>query len=112
MNVAGFRSRLPTAFLLSGLVAATIVLLEPTKSAVSNWSDIGIGFSELFAKLAVPFAITFLCTGTLAALLTAAAPRRATPIFVALYVALWAQGNLFVWEYGCLLYTSPSPRDS
>jgi hypothetical protein len=67
------------AFLLGGLVAATIVLLEPAKSAVSNWSDIGIGFSELFAKLAVPFAIAFFCMATLAALMTAAAPRRAAP---------------------------------
>jgi hypothetical protein len=88
------------AFLLGGLVTATIVLLEPAKSAVSNWSDIGIGFSELFAKLAVPFAIAFFCMATLAALMTAAAPRRAIPMLVALYVALWAQGNLFIWEYG------------
>jgi hypothetical protein len=81
-------------------LAATVALLEPVKSAVSNWNEIGIGFSELFAGLAVPFGITFVGIAAFAVLLTAVAPRRAVPILIALYVALWAQGSLFVWEYG------------
>jgi hypothetical protein len=95
-----FRSQLPAALLLSALLAATIALIEPAKSAIGNWSEIGIGFAELLARLAVPFAVAFFAIATFAVLLAAAAPRRAIPMLVALYVALWAQGSLFVWEYG------------
>ncbi len=100
MTSTRFRSRLPAALLLSGLLAATFTLLEPAKSAVSNWSEIVIGFAELLTRLAVPFAAAWFAIATLAVLLVALAPRRGLPVLVALYVALWAQGNLFVWEYG------------
>ena len=95
-----FRSQLPAALLLSALLAATIALIEPTKSAIGNWSEVEIGFSTLLAKLATPFAAAFVGIAAFAVLLTAVAPRRAVPILAALYVALWAQGSLFVWEYG------------
>ena len=95
-----FRSELPAALMLSGLLVATVVLLEPTKSAVANWIEISLGFSELLGWLAVPSAIGFLVVATLAALSIAFAPRRAVPVLVAIYVALWAQGSLFVWDYG------------
>jgi hypothetical protein len=95
-----FRSQLPAALLLSVLLAATIALIEPAKSAIGNWSEIDIGFSELLARLAAPFAVALFAIATFAVLLTAVAPRRAIPMLVALYVALWAQGSLFVWEYG------------
>ena len=88
------------AFLLSGLLAATFTLLEPAKSAVSNWSEITIGFEDLATRLAVPFAVAYLAIATLAVLLIALAPRRGLPVLVALYVSLWAQGSLFLWEYG------------
>ncbi len=95
-----FRSQLPAAFLLSGLLAATIALLEPLKSALRNWNEIGINFSELFASLAVPFAVAFFAIAILAVLLLAVAPRRAVPVLVVLCVGLCAQANWFVWEYG------------
>lgn len=95
-----FRSELPVALVLSGLLVATVVLLEPTKGAVANWTEIGLGFSELLGWLAVPSAIGFLMVAALAALSIAFAPRRAVPVLVAVYVALWAQGSLFVWDYG------------
>jgi hypothetical protein len=95
-----FRSQLPAALLLSALLAATIALIEPAKSAIGNWSEIGIGISTLLARLATPFAAAFVGIAAFAVLLTAVAPRRAVPILAALYVALWAQGSLLVWEYG------------
>ena len=64
MALDSFRSRLPAALLLSGLLAATITLFEPAKSAVSNWNEIGIGFSELLARLAVPFAVACFAIAT------------------------------------------------
>ena len=95
-----FRSQLPAALLLSALLAATIALIEPAKSAIGNWSEIGIGISTLLARLATPFAAALVGIAAFAVLLTAVAPRRAVPILAALYVALWAQGSLLVWEYG------------
>ena len=95
-----FCSELPVALVLSGLLVATVMLLEPTKSAVANWIEIGLGFSELLGWLAVPAAIGFLVVAALAALSIAFAPRRTVPVLVAVYVALWAQGSLFVWDYG------------
>ena len=50
------RSQLPAALLLSALLAATITLIEPAKSAIGNWSEIGIGISTLLARLVTPFA--------------------------------------------------------
>ena len=94
------RTRLPTVLLLSGLLAATIVLLEPAKSAVGNWNDIVIGFSELFAKLAMPFGVAFVAIAAPALLFTVVAPRRSIPVLVALYAMFWAQGSLFVSNYG------------
>ena len=76
------------------------MLFEPTKSAISNWSEIVIGFSELLAWLAVPFVVAFFGIVFVSVLLVAIAPHHVVPILVALYVALWAQGSLFVWEYG------------
>ena len=71
-----FRLRLPAALLLGGLLAATITLIEPAKSAIGNWSEIGVGFSELLTRLALPFAVAFLAAATFAVLLMAAAPRH------------------------------------
>ena len=99
-DLAPFRSRLSALLLVSGLLAATITLIEPAKSAITNWSEIAIGFEELLARLALPFAVTFLAIATLAIVLNALAPRRGLALLVALYVALWAQANLFVWKYG------------
>ncbi len=96
------RSQLPAALLLSTLLAATITLIEPAKSAIGNWSEIGIGISTLLARLVTPFVAALAVIAAFDALLTVVAPRRAVPILVALYVALWAQGSLFVWEYGTL----------
>ena len=100
MTMTPYGSRLPRVLLLSGLLVATVVLLEPVKSAVWNWNQIGLGFSELLARLVVPFSVAFLAIAALAALLLAVAPRRSIPVLVALYVALWAQGSLFLWDYG------------
>ncbi len=94
------RSQLPAALLLSALLAATITLIEPAKSAIGNWSEIGIGISTLLARLVTPFAVALAGIAAFAVFLTVVAPRRAVPILAALYVALWAQGSLFVWEYG------------
>ncbi len=94
------RSQLPAALLLSALLAATIALIEPAKSAIGNWSEIGIGISTLLARLVTPFAVALAGIAAFAVFLTVVAPRRAVPILAALYVALWAQGSLFVWEYG------------
>jgi hypothetical protein len=95
-----FRSKLPMVLLLSGLLAATIALFEPIKSAIWNWSEISLGFEALLARLALPFAGAWLGIAGVAALSSAAAPNRAISVLVALCVALWAQGNLFVWSYG------------
>ncbi len=95
-----FRSKLPMVLLLSGLLAATIALLEPVKSAVWNWSEINLGFEALFARLALPFAVAWLGIAGVSTLAIAVAPRRVISVLVALYVALWAQGNWFVWSYG------------
>lgn len=95
-----FRSELPVALMLSGLLVATVVLLEPTKSAAANWIEIDLGFLEFLGWLAMPFAIGFLAVAAVAALSIAFAPRRTVPVLVAVYVALWAQGSLFVWDYG------------
>jgi hypothetical protein len=100
VNADRFRSQMPTVMLLSGLLAATIALLEPFKSAVSNWNEIGISFAFLLSKLAIPFGLIFCSIAALATVLAAIAPRRAIPILLALYVGLWAQGNLFIWSYG------------
>jgi hypothetical protein len=100
MSENRFRSQLPTALLLSALLAATIALVEPAKSAIGNWSEIGIGISTLLARLAMPFAAVFVGIAAFAVLLTVVVPRHAVPILAALYVALWAQGSLFVWGYG------------
>jgi hypothetical protein len=86
--------------MLSGLVVATIVLIEPTKSAVANWIEIDLGFLELLGWLSLPSAIGFLAVTAVAALSIAFVPRYAIPVLVAIYVVLWAQGNLFVWNYG------------
>jgi len=88
------------ALLIGGLLVATVVLLEPSKSAVGNWNEVSLGFSELLAWLALPAAIGCLGAVALAVLSIAFAPRRTVPLLVALYVALWAQGSLFVWDYG------------
>jgi hypothetical protein len=88
------------ALMLSGLLVATVVLLEPTKSAVANWIEIDLGFLELLSWLAVPSAIGFLGVATVTASAVAFAPQRAVPVLVAVYVALWAQGSLWVWDYG------------
>ncbi len=95
-----FRSKLPIVLLLSGLLAATIALLEPVKSAVWNWNEINLGFEALLARLAPPFAVVWLGIAGVSMLAIAIAPRRVISVLVALYVALWAQGNWFVWSYG------------
>lgn len=99
-ELAPSRSRRSATLVVSGLLAATITLLEPAKSAVSNWSEVGIGFEELLARLVVPFVAVYFAIAALAVPLNALAPRRGIPLLVAVYVALWAQGNLFVWDYG------------
>jgi hypothetical protein len=98
--MTSFRHQMRTALLLSGLLAATIMFFEPIKSAASNWSEIGTGFPELIGRLAAPFAAVFAAVALFGSILVAAMPRRAIPILVAFYVTLWAQGSVFIWEYG------------
>jgi hypothetical protein len=93
-------SRHFTIVLLSGLLAATISLFEPLKSAVWNWSELSLGFSGLLAKLALPFLAFWLTITALSSIAIVPFSRRTISVLVALCVSLWAQGNLFVWNYG------------
>ncbi len=94
------RARALRAFVLAALIAGTVVLFEPLKSAVLNWDEISIDFAALLQRLLPPFALALagLTAGGIA--LCLAAPRRGVALLVATYAALWAQGNLLVWGYG------------
>ncbi len=87
---------------VASLIAATLFLLEPLKSAVVNWDELSIGFSALLRQLALPFAFGLAAALALAFALCVAAPTRGLALLVATHAGLWAQGNLFVWRYGSL----------
>ncbi|MCH2173904.1 sulfatase-like hydrolase/transferase [Myxococcota bacterium] len=100
MTTRIFSRRLLSALVLSALIAWTIAIFEPIKSTVQNWEELTHGFGPLLRYLITPFSVIF---GTLALLslpMARLAPDRWLAILVALQVGLWAQGNLFLWNYG------------
>jgi hypothetical protein len=93
-------ARLLRALVLAALIAGSVMLFEPLKSAVLNWDEISTGPAELLRRLLPPFAATFAALAALAAGLCLMAPQRGPALLVAAYAALYAQGNLLVWPYG------------
>lgn len=85
---------------LSGLIAWTLAPFEPIQLAVQNWDEIGVDVSDLLSGYWLPFVVVFGAVATLGWISSLLAPRRSVAVLVALYALLWAQGNLFVWDYG------------
>ena len=85
---------------LSSLIGATVFVLEPAKAAVLNWSELSVGPTALASGLWLPWVQASTALAVLGIVLSLLLGARVVAGLLALYVGLWAQGNLFLWAYG------------
>lgn len=86
--------------ILSSLIGGTVFLLEPAKAAVLNWSELSVGPLALASGLLLPWALASAALAVLGIVLSLLLGARVVAGLLALYVGLWAQGNLLLWAYG------------
>ncbi|MEO2237361.1 MAG: hypothetical protein ABGW95_03855, partial [Candidatus Poseidoniia archaeon] len=86
--------------LVAGLIALTVVWLEPVRALAINWNELSIGFGELLLRLLPALALVFVATALTAFALVAAIGERGVAVLVALYVGLWLQTSVLVGDYG------------
>ena len=94
------RGRALSGIAIAAWIATTVAFVEPLQAALLNWDDLAPGFQEILGRLSPIALIAFAGLVPLTFASCWFAPDRATALWVALCVALWAQGDCFVWEYG------------
>ena len=88
-----------------GLVVAawlstTLLLVEPLQAAWANWEELSVGLPTILRRLSPVLLVGFLASGLLALVTCWLAPLRGPALWVALGVSVWAQADLFAWQYG------------
>ena len=86
--------------ILSSLIGGTVFLLEPAKAAVLNWSELSVGPLARASGLLLPWALASAALAVPGIVLSLLLGARVVAGLLALYVGLWAQGNLLLWAYG------------
>jgi len=84
---------------LAFAVSITVFVFEPLKGAIANWDEIGIGSSMLAQQLALPWLVAFAALALVALAVGFAAPSRGVAWGVTVYLLLWLQANVLVWDY-------------
>ncbi|MEE3330837.1 MAG: sulfatase-like hydrolase/transferase, partial [Myxococcota bacterium] len=85
---------------LALLISATVFVIEPLKSVVTNWTEVSIGFGALASELVLPWLCAFVVLAVAGILSTRVLPRCGVAIGIALYLLLWLQSNVLIWSYG------------
>jgi hypothetical protein len=98
-------SRIPSGWpviVLAGLISATLLLLEPAKSSLLNAEELHIDLPGVLRSLLLPWLLGTGLLSLVGLVLHRTLGQRALALFIAIAIALWAQANLFVWQYGAI----------
>ena len=82
------------------VLAATVTIFEPLKSALFNWAELTVGLAALLGALASPFVWCALGAVVLFVGCALISARYTLALLVALLLAVSIQGSFFVWDYG------------
>jgi hypothetical protein len=94
------RNAVGSSLVIAAWIAITALLVEPLQAAWLDWDELAIDLPTLIQRLAPIAIVTSLVLSAIGAALSGVAPTRGLALWTALEVAVWAQADLFVWQYG------------
>jgi len=99
-RIDALREHLGVVLVLSALIALTVFGFEPARALAINWDQLSIDFGELARRLTLPLGAAFVALSLAGFVIVGVAGVRGVALITALYVGLWLQTSVLVWEYG------------